>query len=202
MMSMSADLGEDEDMRSHERWLHEGLQVLAEAGATALTIESLSARLGLSKGSFYHHFNGMPDYRRALLEYFEKRENREFIERAHAATAAPGEARLRRIVADVVSAEGGRPRLESAVRSWAADDPVAREYLGRIDRARVDFAQAEFEAMNLEEQAAADFAQIAHLMSIGAAATVPPQPPSEIARLWDRLLQAAARCAGSNDTGT
>lgn len=185
-------------MRSRERWLHEGLETLAENGAAALTIEALSVRLGLSKGSFYHHFKGMADYRRALLEYFEERENEEFIVRADAAALPPGEARLRGVVDDVMRAEGGRPRLEHAVRAWAADDAEARGYLDRIDRDRVDFAQTQFEAMGLEAAAAADFAQIAHLMSIGARATVPPQTPARLRALWDRLIRAAAACAATD----
>lgn len=184
-------------MRSRERWLHEGLELLAESGIGGVTIESLSARLGLSKGSFYHHFDGMPGYRQALLEYFEERENQDFIDRANAAPEPAGEPRLRHILADVMAAEGGRPHLENAVRSWASSDPVAREYLDRIDPARVDFLQEQFEAMNLEQQTAADYARIAHLMSIGAAHTIPPLAPPDIVRLWDRLLAAATTCAVS-----
>jgi AcrR family transcriptional regulator len=188
-------------LRSRERWLHDGLAILAESGVRGLTIESLSARLGLSKGSFYHHFDGMPGYRQALLEYFEERESRDFIERANAAPDPAGEPRLRHIVADVMASEGGRPHLENAVRSWASSDPVAREYLDRIDLARVAFLQEQFEAMKLEPQAAADFARIAHLMSLGAAQTLPPLAPPEIVRLWDRLLAAATSSAESGGAG-
>lgn len=42
--------------------------------------------------------------------------------------------------------------------------------------------------MVTDEQAAADFAEIAHLMSIGAAHTLPPLSPPQIVRLWDRLF--------------
>ncbi len=178
-------------LKSRERWLHEGLEILAEAGIGGVTIESLSARLELSKGSFYHHFDGMPGYRQALLEYFEERENQDFINRANAAPEPPGEPRLRHMVDDVMAAEGGRPRLENAVRSWASSDPVAREFVDRIDRTRVAFLRRQFEAMDLEPQAAADYARIAHLVSIGAAHTLPPLAPLEIVRLWDRLLAAA-----------
>lgn len=175
--------------------------MLAESGIAGLTIESLSGRLGLSKGSFYHHFDGMSGYRRALLEYFEERESQDFIERANAAPEPAGERRLRYMVADVMASEGGRPRLENAVRAWASGDPVARVYLDRIDRARVDFMREQFEAMNLGRRAAADFARIVYLMSIGAAQLLPPMTPPEIVRLWDRLLHAATSSAASGDAG-
>jgi AcrR family transcriptional regulator len=178
-------------MGTRERWLDAGLDVLADSGPAALTIESLSLRLGLSKGSFYHHFGGMPGYRRALLEHFEARENRAFLDRAEAAPVAAGEERLRFVVDDAMAAEGGRPRLEDAVRGWASSDPLVREYLDRIDRTRVAFLQREFAAMALDERTAADFAEIAHLMAIGAAHTLPPASPERIVRLWDRLLRLA-----------
>jgi AcrR family transcriptional regulator len=186
-------------MKTQERWLHEGLEILADSGIAGVTIESLSARLSLSKGSFYHHFDGMPSYRQALLDYFEQRESQAFIERANAAPERAGEARLRHMVADVLAAEGGRPRLEKAVRSWASSDPVARDYLDRIDRTRVDFLQQQFEAMHLDQQASADFATIVHLVSIGAVHTMPPLTPAQIIRLWDRLLLAATSCAVSTE---
>lgn len=182
-------------MKTRERWLHDGLEILAESGFRGLTIESVCTRLGLSKGSFYHHFDGMSDYRRALLSYFEERESQDFIERANAAPGAAGESRLRYMVADVLAAEGGRPDLENAVRGWASSDPVAREYLDRIDLARVEFFRQQFEAMGLEQQVAADFARIAHLMSMGAAQTLPPLDPPQILRLWNRLLSTAASWA-------
>lgn len=180
-------------MRSRERWLHEGLEVLAEHGASGLTIDALAARLGLSKGSFYHHFSGMPGYRQALLEYFEQRENQAFIDRAQAAPAPSGAARIRHTVADVMAADGGRPRLEAAVRAWASDDAAAKACLDRVDRARLDFLQGEFEALGLDAQGASDFATIAYLMSIGAADPVTAPEPSLVIRLWERLLDAAAR---------
>src|SRR5687767_15897899 len=102
----------------------------------------------------------MPGYRQALLEYFEARESQDFIDRANAAPEPAGEPRLRHIVADVMASEGGRPHLENAVRSWASSDPLARDFLDRIDLARVDFLQKQFEAMNLERETAADFARI------------------------------------------
>ncbi len=41
------------------KWLEEGLSLLAESGA--LTIEKLTSRLGVTKGSFYHYFQHFQD---------------------------------------------------------------------------------------------------------------------------------------------
>jgi AcrR family transcriptional regulator len=63
-------------MTPRRRWLDEGLDLLATSGVNGVTIQALCERLGLSKGSFYHHFKGMAGYRTALLEHFEERETR------------------------------------------------------------------------------------------------------------------------------
>ena len=72
-------------MAGKRDWLDAGLVLLAEQGAPSVTIERLAERLGLSKGSFYHHFKGMGGYRTALLEHFEAERTTRFMEQAEAA---------------------------------------------------------------------------------------------------------------------
>ena len=49
-------------------WIQAGYAILAEEGIKALKIDRLCDRLGVTKGSFYWHFDGMPSYRAALVE--------------------------------------------------------------------------------------------------------------------------------------
>ena len=58
-------------MVTRTEWLDAGLELLADEGAPAVTIERLTGKLGVTKGSYYHHFKGAAGYRTALLEYFE-----------------------------------------------------------------------------------------------------------------------------------
>ena len=48
-----------------------GLNLLAEDGARAVTIDALCTRLAVTKGSFYHHFQGVRDFMAQLLLYWE-----------------------------------------------------------------------------------------------------------------------------------
>lgn len=41
-----------------EAWLAAALDVLAEEGQAKLRIDKLAGDLGVTKGSFYHHFDG------------------------------------------------------------------------------------------------------------------------------------------------
>ena len=48
------------------------MAVSASQGTDALTIDRLARGLGVTKGSFYHHFRNQADYRAALLKYWEQ----------------------------------------------------------------------------------------------------------------------------------
>ena len=50
-----------------DEWLQAGFALLAEDGFTALKIDTLSTRLGMTKGSFYWHFADMAAYKAALV---------------------------------------------------------------------------------------------------------------------------------------
>ncbi|MBA3534230.1 MAG: helix-turn-helix transcriptional regulator, partial [Ardenticatenales bacterium] len=55
-----------------EDWLFAGVQVLNDEGAAGLTIERLCERLGVTKGSFYHHWGSYDVFKASLLDHFER----------------------------------------------------------------------------------------------------------------------------------
>ncbi len=56
---------------SRSAYFEAGLELLAERGHGGLTIAALCERLGVTKGSFYHHFDDMAGYVRLLLGHWE-----------------------------------------------------------------------------------------------------------------------------------
>ncbi|WP_233223284.1 TetR/AcrR family transcriptional regulator [Amycolatopsis sp. CA-128772] len=148
-------------MAGKRDWLDAGLVLLAEQGAPAVTIERLTERLGLSKGSFYHHFKGITGYRAALLEHFEAERTTRFVEQAEAA----GDDRLGALL-KLVLAPGSGLALEIAVRAWALQDGGARAVQERVDRTRVAYLA--------EISGDAGLAQALYLVVVGAGQVVPP----------------------------
>jgi len=67
-------------MVTRVEWLDAGLDLLATEGAPAVTIERLTGELGVTKGSYYHHFKSAGGYKTALLEYFEAQFTARLIE--------------------------------------------------------------------------------------------------------------------------
>ncbi|MFJ9780518.1 TetR/AcrR family transcriptional regulator [Amycolatopsis sp. NPDC101161] len=162
-------------MVSKRDWLYAGLVLLAEQGAPSVTIERLTERLGLSKGSFYHHFKGMGGFRTALLAHFEAERTTRFMEQAD---AAPGD-RLDALL-KLVLAPGPGLGLEIAVRAWALQDAEARAVQERVDRTRVAYLT--------EVSGDAGLAQALYLIVVGAGQVVPPLSGPQLKNALELVL--------------
>lgn len=177
---------------ARQRWLDEGLVVLAEEGEAGLRIDRLAARLGLTKGSFFHHFGGAAGYRSALLEAYEQRR----LEAMTAAITARRDAGTRATLAWLTDLATGdddsirRAELDLAVRAWASSDPEARAVQARIDAAVIDALQETWRPVVESDAAARTAALVPYLVSLGAAMTVPPISPHELRDVYELLLEA------------
>ncbi|WP_261376314.1 TetR/AcrR family transcriptional regulator [Isoptericola variabilis] len=159
---------------------------MASSGIGGVTIEALCERLGLSKGSFYHHFKGMAGFRTALLEHFEERETRAFVAAVEALPLTGGAERLWAL-AEAVAADEAHDTLEPQVRVWASRDPVAREHLERVDRRRLEYLREQCRLVTQDADLADDVATTIYLVVVGASHVVPQVLVRDQVRLWDRL---------------
>lgn len=172
---------------SKRDWLEAGLQILATQGAPALTIERLTAALGLTKGSFYHHFQGLPGYKAALLAYVEAEQ---FNQGARSAGQAPSPAaRIVRLF-DVAVSEA--PELAIAFRAWALQDDEVREVQARIDQRRSDCMHALCQQLLADDTQALTMSHLAQALMIGSPQVQPPLPPAARRALLDELLRLYA----------
>ncbi|MFI0449903.1 TetR/AcrR family transcriptional regulator [Actinomadura sp. 6N118] len=179
-------------MASRRDWLDAGLAILAERGAPALTIERLTGRLGLTKGSFYHHFKGMGGYKTALLAHFEAESTTLFIELTEADPHAPALTRLQRLLDLVVDKDDYGPELEVAVRAWAQQDAEARELQERVDRTRVDYLRALWQELTGDPDEAVRVANLFYMITIGAEHVIPPLEKADLRCLFEHTLRLAA----------
>jgi AcrR family transcriptional regulator len=116
---------------SVEDWLQAGYTVLAEEGVRALKVERLCRQAGVTRGSFYWHFEDIDNYRAALVESwngFLDRDRRSLSE----LDALPPRERLSAMMTTLVSPQYWM--LERAMREWARLDPVAAGNIRAADR--------------------------------------------------------------------
>lgn len=116
---------------SIEDWLQAGYAVLAKEGVRALKVERLCQEAGVTRGSFYWHFEDIHQYRCALVDSwkdFLERDRRSLVEVEH----LPPRERLSAMMITLVSPQHWM--LERAMREWARSDPAAAANVRAADR--------------------------------------------------------------------
>jgi AcrR family transcriptional regulator len=182
-------------MKVKDKWLDEGLAVLIEDGAPGIRIDRIAARLGLSKGSFHHHFAGAAGYRTALLQRYESD-----ALAALGGLAPTWDEPAERTLAGLRTRarELFDPRLEVAVRAWAFQDPEVRATQERVDSARLAALESLWLAIVDDPRRARTAALLPHLLSIGASVALPPIDPTELDDVFGMLVELIRPITGAD----
>jgi len=170
-------------------WIQAGLAAVADEGPNGLRIDRLCQRLGVSKGSFHHHFAGAGDFKQALLAAYEARVV-EALNRAIEQTAADSpKAALTALTAAITQTESFyRPDLEVAMRAWAFSDPAVRAVQERVDTRRLESLQGIWARILDDPAAVHTAALLPYLVGIGASLVQPPTPPDQLRSVYELLL--------------
>jgi AcrR family transcriptional regulator len=117
---------------SRSAYYEAGLELLAESGHGALTIAALCERLGVTKGSFYHHFADMAEYVGLLLDHWEAEHATRLIALSESVTDP--EERFDLLQGIAVGLPHG---AEAAIRAWSWNSRTVAAAQERVDRARL-----------------------------------------------------------------
>lgn len=160
------------------RWLQEGLALLEEAGAEALTIESLTSRLEVTKGSFYHHFTNYQDFKESLLVFWEEEGTFRIVQLAEK-EASPLEKWER-----VQQASLHPSRLDVALRAWAWQDETVRIHQQRIDQSRLAYLEEVAYAHTNDRDSARQLARGFYSIYVGSQHLIPPIQGEDLRALY------------------
>jgi AcrR family transcriptional regulator len=158
-----------------EDWVRAAYSAMTEGGIEAVAVEPLARKLGVTKGSFYWHFED----RKALLEATLERWERESTEAVISATRSISDP-LERLVRLGEEAFGEVPRddemsggeilrrraFEMAV-SDAADDPIVRPFLRRVTARRIGYLEECYLALGLSAEHARNRALLVYAAHAG-----------------------------------
>lgn len=170
------------ERKSRSDYFEAGLALLAEGGAKAVTIEGLCCRLGITKGSFYHHFESGPAFLRALLGYWEA-EYSHHLAVAVLAVADP----VHRIEVIADRTVDLNHDAESAIRALARTDPFAEEVQRRIDDDRAKMVRRTLREAGVDPADARRLADVALAVLIGLQQRPRPVDRSRIREGMDEL---------------
>ena len=183
------------DMTPKDRWIDEGLTVLQQEGIGGVRIDRIAARLGLTKGSFHHHFDGVGDFHRSLLERYES----DATARIDSAVESLDRLPPQRVLVDASAQISGDAGREAAIRGWASQDEVARATLRRTDAARLAALTTVWQRIVPDETLARSAAMIPYLILIGSAVAVPPPSEQELADVFALLATLIPAVPGADD---
>ena len=136
---------------SIDDWIELGLALLAEEGVSAIKIDRLCARMGVTKGSFYWHFTDLDALLDAVAERYGSGHDTTRQRLHELVDVEPHERLVETLIAFMANDLG---RLDSAMRTWAQTDERARlavsasdEYIfGYVDQAFRDMGFSPEEA--------------------------------------------------------
>jgi len=130
------------------------MKLLAEGSHESLTIAALCDELGVSKGSFYHHFGGWSGFVAGLLESWERESTLELKEAAEKIDAVGTKYRLLSNLIDTIPHDA-----EAALRVWSHTDPTVKEAVSRVDAIRESMV-TDFFALTIAKSDAAQLAEL------------------------------------------
>jgi AcrR family transcriptional regulator len=164
-------------------WIQAGLQALAAGGPDAVRIEPLAKALGVTRGSFYGHFEDRSALLEAMLDSWEQAATNEVLEQVEHRGGDP-RVKIRRAGALTFSEE--LLPIDLAIRDWSRHHPAVAERLRRVDNQRMQYLRSLFGAFCADEGEVEARAVLAFSLAIGhhfMAADHGPYDPAEALQL-------------------
>src|SRR6188472_3057946 len=129
---------------TREQYFLAALQILGDQGPEALSLSVLCERVGVTKGSFYHHFTSMAELHHGMLDHWVE------AVRHSPPGALPADARGRLTALRQLAVEANH-ETEVAIRAWAAWYEPAADAVRRVQRRRRDLLAGTFEELGIDE---------------------------------------------------
>ncbi|MCK6580025.1 MAG: TetR/AcrR family transcriptional regulator [Anaerolineae bacterium] len=168
--------------KTKRSWLEEGVRALAELGADRLTIDVLTGRMGVTKGSFYHHFASHDAFVEALLTFWEEEgalSIMQYLDRYP--TPAEKLTRLLEITTASHYAE------EAAFRAWALQNAQVKAVQMRIDAERLIYLKTLCRALIAAPAPADHMAELLYLTYVGGQQIA--LEPSAVQALYQEIIR-------------
>jgi|SRR5687767_711570 AcrR family transcriptional regulator len=163
------------------QWLSAGLDALRKGGVAAVRVERLAADVGVTKGSFYHHFRDRGALLDALLEFWSREMTDAEFERIQTLRGGLA-ARLLALAQDVL--EKGMGRYDPAIRGWARTDRKVAAAVAQVDRRRVRALAGFFEEGGFSAAEARTRARLFYTFLLGEPQVrAPAREPGELERM-------------------
>jgi len=159
----------DRQTLSRDAWLDAAAGAIAEGGFDNVRILVLARKLGVTRGSFYWHFQDHAQFVQAFLTRWRDRRIHE-LQYWRPAETDDAHTALMNMVNFLLSEPARnlhRLRVELAVRDYARRDDYAAEMVNEVDRARLAQAKDFIARIEPDDEAARDMALLLYVSTVG-----------------------------------
>jgi AcrR family transcriptional regulator len=148
---------------SREAWVKAAANLIAHEGVKAVAVEALAQALGVTKGSFYWHFQNRDELIHAALEAWEQDQSTDVVQR-YGGISDPRKRIRVLLFAAFEDVENGK---FFAALTVSSEDPRVQPYLLRATERRLAFGVEAFQVMGLSPAEARERALLAYAAYVG-----------------------------------
>lgn len=146
-----------------DAWAEAALEAMATGGMDAVAVEPLARALGVTKGSFYWHFENRDALIRAALEVWERHETLDVVSGLD--DVPDPQERIFKVFRRANSSyRAGRLYLALAA---ASDNPIVGERVRRVSQMRLEYLHGCYRELGLSENDARLWSTFAYATFIG-----------------------------------
>jgi AcrR family transcriptional regulator len=128
---------------SEDLWIDAAYALLVEVGVDQVKVLPLAEKLGLSRTSFYGHFESREALLDALVARWQSKNTKNLIAKTESYAESIAEA-LFNLFDCWLDHDLFDDRFDLAIRNWALGDPALRAVLEETDKTRIDAIAAMF----------------------------------------------------------
>ena len=144
-------------------WAQAALDAIAEGGIEAVAVEPLARRLGVTKGSFYWHFQNRNALLKAALDAWEEQETTAVVRQVE--NISDPRKRLQQVFR--VANSGFRNGRLTGVFAAASSDPLIGPVVERVAKNRLDFLLDCYASLGYPREEARRWAMFAYATFMG-----------------------------------
>jgi AcrR family transcriptional regulator len=148
---------------SADDWAQAALDLIAEQGVSAVAVEPLARRLGVTKGSFYWHFPSRDALLQAALERWEVVEQESVFGNLE---KVPDPRERLRALLQLVGHEV-KPHIIYSELLKALDHPSVQPVIDRVSQRRLEYLVASFRQAGMQRSDAVHRARLTYAAYVG-----------------------------------
>ena len=172
---------------SKQDWIERAIALLAAGGYKAVTLDALLNELGVSHGSFYHHFKNRKALTEAMLAHWEQSMTVDIVQASGKISELSQ--RVDSLIDMGQSLFELQTPLENAIRNWAQSDELVKATMQRVDHLRRQHCQELAGLVVADKQRARILGDLVHAAFVGSQQCLPAYTADETKAIYRELQQ-------------